>query len=169
MYHLGSTMRSQLATPFDRWKNHGAALTMTKYGASKLELLKACLAREWILMKRNFRIFALKSFQLFLNALIIAVVFSQQKKNHNTLEDGIIYMGAIYLEVQMVVFSGFFELPMTIDKLPVFYKQRCFSFYPSWAFSLPASIINFPISFVEVFVVVLTTYFFIGYDPTIAS
>ncbi|KFK33824.1 hypothetical protein AALP_AA5G065100 [Arabis alpina] len=75
---------------------------------------------------------------------------------------------ADYLQ-EMVLFSGFFELPMTIDKLPVFYKQRSFSFYPSWAFSLPASVINFPISFVEVFVVVLITYFLIGYDLTISS
>ncbi|ESQ32530.1 hypothetical protein EUTSA_v10005611mg [Eutrema salsugineum] len=168
-YHLGRTMRSQLAMPFDRCNNHGAALTRTKYGASKLELLKACLAREYILMQRNIRIFGLKSFQLFFNALMIAVVFSTQREHHNTIEDGIIYMGAIYLEVQMIVFSGFFELPMTIDKLPVFYKQRRFSFYPSWAFSLPASVINFPISFVEVFVVLFITYFAIGYDPTITS
>lgn len=169
MHHFGSTMRSQLATPFDRWKNHRAALTRTTYGASKLELLKACLERESILMKRNLRTFVLKSLQLIFNAVLIAVVFSQQKKYHNTVEDGIIFMGAIYLEVQMIIFSGFFELPMTIDKLPVFYKQRHFSFYPSWAFSLPASIITFPLSFVEVFIVVLLIYFSIGYDQTITS
>ncbi|KAL1194449.1 ABC transporter G family member 38 [Cardamine amara subsp. amara] len=169
IHALGSVMRSQLATPFEKWKNHRAALTKTKYGASKLELLKACLEREWILMKRNRRTFFLKSIQLFLNAFIVSVVFSQQKKYHSTVEDGIIYMGAIYLEMQMIVFSGFFELPMTIDKLPVFYKQRRFSFYPSWAFSLPASIITFPLSFFEVFFVVLITYFFIGYDLTITS
>ncbi|CAN8265819.1 unnamed protein product [Cochlearia groenlandica] len=168
-YHLGIIMRSKLATPFDRSNNHVGALTKTKYGANKLELLKACLAREWILMNRNFKVFALKSFQLLFNAATIAVVFSTQREYHNTIEDGIIYMGALYLQVQMVVFSGFFELPMTIDKLPVFYKQRRFSFYPSWAFSLPASVINFPISFVEVFAVVFITYFAVGYDLTIAS
>ncbi|EFH53491.1 ATPDR10/PDR10 [Arabidopsis lyrata subsp. lyrata] len=169
MHHFGSTMRSQLATPFVRWKNHRAALTRTKYGASKLELLKACLERESILMKRNLRTFVLKSLQLIFNAFLIGVVFCQQKKYPSTVEDGIIYMGAIYLEVQMIVFSGFFELPMTIDKLPVFYKQRHFSFYPSWAFSLPTSIITFPLSFVEVFIVVLITYFTIGYDQTVSS
>ncbi|KFK33826.1 hypothetical protein AALP_AA5G065100 [Arabis alpina] len=167
--HLGNSVQSQLAIPFDRWRNHRAALARTTYGASKLELAKACIEREYILMKRSSRVFALKSFQLLLNGAIIAIVFSQQRKYHSTVEDGIIYMGAIYLEVQMVLFSGFFELPMTIDKLPVFYKQRSFSFYPSWAFSLPASVINFPISFVEVFVVVLITYFLIGYDLTISS
>ncbi|CAH8363125.1 unnamed protein product [Eruca vesicaria subsp. sativa] len=168
-YHLWSTISSQLATPFDREKNHRAALTRTRYGARKMELLMACLLREHILMKRNIRIFGFKSFQLIFNAVMIAIVFSTQRDYHKTVEDGIIYMGAIFLEVQMIVFSGFFELPMTIDKLPVFYKQRRFSFYPSWAFSLPASVINFPISFVEVLFVVCITYYSIGYDPTITS
>ncbi|KAL0737801.1 hypothetical protein Bca4012_014011 [Brassica carinata] len=59
-YHLWSTISSQLAIPFDREKNHRAALTKTRYGARKLELLKACLAREQILMKRNIRIFGFK-------------------------------------------------------------------------------------------------------------
>ncbi|XP_023639206.1 ABC transporter G family member 38 [Capsella rubella] len=168
-HHLGSTMLSQLATPFDRMNNHRAALTKTRYGASKLELLKACLERERILMKRNLRTFVLKSLQLIINAFIIGVVFSHQREYHSTIEDGIIYMGAIYLEVQSIIFSGFFELPMTIEKLPVFYKQRRFSFYPSWAFSLPTSIITFPLSFIEVLIVVFIVYFFIGYDPTITS
>ncbi|VYS59100.1 unnamed protein product [Arabidopsis thaliana] len=169
IHHFGRAMRSQLATPFDRLKNHRAALTRTTYGASKLELLKACLERESILMKRNLRTFVLKSLQLIINAILIGLVFWKQKNYPSTVEDGIIYMGAIYLEVQMIVFSGFFELPMTIDKLPVFYKQRHFSFYPSWAFSLPTSIITFPLSFVEVFIVVLITYFTIGYDLTVPS
>ncbi|CAH2044878.1 unnamed protein product [Thlaspi arvense] len=103
-HHLGSTMRSQLATPFNRWENHGAALTKTTFGSSKWEMLKACLAREWILMQRNIRIFCLKSFQLFFNAAMIGLVFSTQREHHSTVEDGIIYMGAIYLEVQMVFF-----------------------------------------------------------------
>ncbi|KAF3597226.1 hypothetical protein DY000_02025581 [Brassica cretica] len=58
-YYLWSTISSQLAIPFDREKNHRAALTKTRYGARKMDLLKACLAREHILMKRNLKIFGL--------------------------------------------------------------------------------------------------------------
>jgi hypothetical protein len=62
--------------------------------------------------------------------------------------------------------SGFSELPSTIDKLPVFYKQRDLIFYPSWAFSLPVSILGIPVDFIEVAFWVATTYFVIGFDPS---
>ncbi|XP_010535889.1 PREDICTED: ABC transporter G family member 38 [Tarenaya hassleriana] len=167
-FHVSKTIKEQLEIPFDRSKNHRAALTKTKYGASKFELLKNCLEREYLLMKRTMFVYGFKSFQLELNGIIIAIVFSQSKNYRSTVEDGYIYMGSMFLIVQMVVFSGFFELPMTIEKLPVFYKQRDFLFFPSWAFSLPTSIIGFPISFIEVIILVALTYYVIGFNPSAA-
>ncbi|KAJ1435142.1 P-loop containing nucleoside triphosphate hydrolase [Sesbania bispinosa] len=51
-FHVGRAIQRELATPFDRFKSHPAALTKSKYGTSKKELLKACLEREFTLMKR---------------------------------------------------------------------------------------------------------------------
>ncbi|CAI9286413.1 unnamed protein product [Lactuca saligna] len=56
---------------------------------------------------------------------------------------------------------------MAIAKLPVFYKQRDFLFYPSWAYTLPSWIIKIPITFVETFLWTLLTYYVIGFDSNV--
>jgi hypothetical protein len=52
-YHVGRSLANELATQFDKSKSHPAALTTNKYGIGKLELFKACLSRDYLLMKRN--------------------------------------------------------------------------------------------------------------------
>ena len=52
-FHLGRMIGDELAVPFDKTKNHPAALTTEKYGVNKKELLKANFSREYLLMKRN--------------------------------------------------------------------------------------------------------------------
>ncbi|XVF88456.1 hypothetical protein PTKIN_Ptkin19aG0052900 [Pterospermum kingtungense] len=158
-FHIGLAIQQQLANPFDRSKSHPAALTKTRYGASKKELMKACLSREVILFKRNAFLHVFKMFQLVLSAIILATVFVQARKHHRTVEDGTVYLGALYFGLSTINFSGFFEFPLTIDKLPIFYKQRDLLFYPSWAFSLPTSIVGVPISIFEVALWVAITYY----------
>lgn len=63
-FHVGRAIQRELATPFDKSKSHPAALTKSKYGASKKELLKACLAREFTLMKRMAIVFILRLIQV---------------------------------------------------------------------------------------------------------
>ena len=104
--------------------------------------------------------------QLELSALVVATVFAQARKRHDSIDDGVVFLGALYFGLNSITFTGFYELPMTIEKLPVFYKQRDLHFYPSWAFSLPASIFGIPTSFIEVAFWVAITYFIIGFDPS---
>lgn len=52
-FHIGQKLGDELASPFDRSKSHRAALTAKKYGVSKTELFRACVSREFLLMKRN--------------------------------------------------------------------------------------------------------------------
>lgn len=52
-FHVGRRLGDELANEFDKSKSHPAALTTKKYGVGKWELLKACLSREYLLMKRN--------------------------------------------------------------------------------------------------------------------
>ncbi|KAF9626067.1 hypothetical protein IFM89_030735 [Coptis chinensis] len=52
-FHVGHKLGDELSTPFDKRKSHPAALTTSKFGISKNEMFKACLEREWLLMKRN--------------------------------------------------------------------------------------------------------------------
>jgi ABC-type multidrug transport system ATPase subunit len=63
-FHVGRNLGSELNVPFDRTRNHPAALTTSKYGINKMELLKACFSREWLLMKRNSFVYIFKVFQV---------------------------------------------------------------------------------------------------------
>jgi hypothetical protein len=63
-FHVGERLRAELAEPFDKSRSHPAALTTSKYGISKLELLKACASREYLLMKRNSFVYIFRAFQV---------------------------------------------------------------------------------------------------------
>lgn len=63
-FHVGKAIKHELATPFNKHESHPAALTRTKYGTTKIELMKACLFREVTLMKRSAYLFTFKSVQV---------------------------------------------------------------------------------------------------------
>lgn len=92
-------------------------------------------------------------------------VFFRTEMHRNTIEDGLIYNGALFFGVIMIMFNGMSEIPMTIAKLPVFYKQRDFRFYPSWAYAIPSWVVKIPVSFIEAGLWTALSYFVIGFDP----
>lgn len=164
-FHIGRKLGDQLAMPFDKSRSHPAALTTEKYGVSRKELLRACISRELLLMKRNSFVYVFKMCQLILVAFITMTVFLRTEMHRDTVTDGGIYFGALFFTLIIIMFNGFSELAMTIMKLPVFYKQRDFLFFPEWTYALPTWILKIPISIVEVAVWVFMTYYVIGYDP----
>ncbi|XP_062163258.1 pleiotropic drug resistance protein 1-like isoform X3 [Alnus glutinosa] len=166
-FDIGRKLDDELATPFNSSKGHPAVLTTKKYGVSKKELFRACLWREFLLMKRNSFVYIFKMSQLTLLAFITMTIFLRTEMHRDTVKDGGIYMGALFFTVLVAMFNGISELNMAIMKLPVFYKQRDLFFYPSWAYSLPTWILKIPITLVEVAIWVVMTYYVIGFDPDI--
>lgn len=63
-FHVGQTLSDELSHPFDKSTSHPASLTTSTYGASKLELLRTCIARELLLMKRNMFVYRFRAFQV---------------------------------------------------------------------------------------------------------
>nr|XP_010910610.1 ABC transporter G family member 36 [Elaeis guineensis] len=166
-FHVGQDIGNELSIPYDKSKNHPAALTTSNYGVSKEELLKANLARELLLMKRNSFVYIFKATQLIIMALITMTIFLRTNMHRDSVTDGGIYMGALFFGIVTIMFNGFSELAMTILKLPVFFKQRDLLFYPAWSYTIPTWILKIPISFAEVGVWVFTTYYVIGFDPNV--
>ncbi|WVZ20778.1 hypothetical protein V8G54_008100 [Vigna mungo] len=166
-FHIGRKLGDELATPFDMSKGHPAVLTKNKYGVSKKELLKACVSREFLLMKRNSFVYIFKMWQLILTGFITMTLFLRTEMHRDTETDGGIFMGALFFVLIVIMFNGYSELSMSIMKLPVFYKQRDLLFFPSWAYSLPTWILKIPITLVEVGIWVVMTYYVIGFDPSI--
>ncbi|KAH9298064.1 hypothetical protein KI387_029746, partial [Taxus chinensis] len=166
-FHVGKKLSEELAVPYDKRKSHPAALATSKYGVGKAELLKASFWREWVLIKRNSFIYVFKTVQICFVAATTMTVFFRTKMHHNTVNDGGLYLGALYFGILMCMFNGFTETAMTIAKLPVLYKQRDLLFYPTWIYALPTWVFGLPSSLLESGIWVFMTYYVIGFDPQI--
>ncbi|KAM0834134.1 hypothetical protein ACQ4PT_063809 [Festuca glaucescens] len=60
----GQNLAEELLKPYDKSKGHKDALSFSIYSLSKLDLLKACFARELLLMKRNAFLYITKTIQI---------------------------------------------------------------------------------------------------------
>ncbi|XP_041002182.1 pleiotropic drug resistance protein 1-like [Juglans microcarpa x Juglans regia] len=165
-FHLGRQLEEELATPFDKGSNP-SILPTKKYGVTKKELWKACFSREFLLMKRNSFVYIFKLVQLCVMALLSITLFFRTEMHRDTAIDGAVYAGSLFYTLFIVMFNGMSELGLTIFKLPVFYKQRDFQFFPAWAYALPTWIIRIPITLIEVVIWVFMSYYAIGYDPDV--
>ncbi|GAU19345.1 hypothetical protein TSUD_336320 [Trifolium subterraneum] len=166
-FHVGIRLGDELGTEFDKSQSHPSALTTKKYGVGKWELYKACLSREFLLMKRNSFVYIFKLCQLSIMAMVAMTIFFRTEMHRDSVTHGGIYVGALFYGVVVIMFNGMAEISMVVSRLPVFYKQRGYLFFPSWAYGLPAWILKIPMTFVEVFVWVFLTYYVIGFDPNI--
>ncbi|XP_073157366.1 ABC transporter G family member 39-like isoform X2 [Henckelia pumila] len=164
-FHIGQKLGEELSIPYDRAKVHPDALVKEKYGISKWEQFRACFSREWLLMKRNSFVYIFMSAQITIMSIIAFTVFFRTEMPHGRLVDGGKFFGALFFSLVNIMFNGVAELAFTVSRLPVFYKQRDFLFYPAWAFGLPIWILRIPISFVESAIWILLTYYTIGFAP----
>ncbi|XP_028753873.1 ABC transporter G family member 32-like isoform X2 [Neltuma alba] len=169
LYREGKNLFEELSVPFDKRYNHPAALATSSYGAKRRHLLKTSFRWQKLLMKRNSFIYVFKFIQLLLVAVITMSVFFRTTTHHNTIDDGGIYLGALYFSMVIILFNGFTEVPMLVTKLPVLYKHRDLHFYPSWVFTLPSWVLSIPTSLMEAGCWVAVTYYAIGFDPAITG
>lgn len=164
-FHVGQKIFGQLGVPYDKSKVHPAALVKDIYGISNKDLFKACLSREWLLMKRNSFVYIFKTTQITIMALFTFTVFFRTEMKHGHIDDGGKFYGALFFSLINVMFNGMAELAMTIFRLPVFFKQRDALFYPAWAFALPIWLLRIPISVMESGIWIILTYYTVGYAP----
>lgn len=164
-FHVGLSLENELTIPFDKTRNHRAALVFSKHSVPSSELLKASFAKEWLLIKRNSFVYIFKTVQIIVVAAIASTVFIRSKMHTGNEEDGGVYIGALLFGLIVNMFNGFAELSLTISRLPVFYKHRDLLFYPAWIYTLPNFVLRIPISILESIVWVIMTYYSIGFAP----
>ncbi|CAI9115148.1 OLC1v1015985C1 [Oldenlandia corymbosa var. corymbosa] len=165
--HIGENVSSELSICFDKSKSHPSALTNESYGVSQKEALRACFSREFLLLKRNSIIYAFRLSNVMIIAAIAMSIFPKSKMHKESLSDGLLFMAPLFLTVVMIMFNGFAELPLSLVKLPVFYKQRDLLFFPAWAYALPIWILTIPYAILEAGVWLGITYYPIGLDPDV--
>ncbi|KAL8476450.1 hypothetical protein ACS0TY_028932 [Phlomoides rotata] len=165
-FHIGLKLVEEFRVPYDKSKAHPAALVKQKFGISNRELFRACFYRERLLMKRDSFVYIFKTMQIMVTAMYTFSVFFKTTMPHRHIPDGGKYFGALYFGLVYVMFNGSAELGMTAARLPVFYKQRDFLFFPVWAFALPIWILRIPISILDSAIWVVITYYTIGFAPS---
>lgn len=164
-FHVGLRLENELSVPFDKSRSHRAALVYKKYLVSKMDLLKASWDKEWLLIQRNSFVYVFKTVQIIIVAFIGSTVFLRTRMHSRNEQDGAVYIGALLFSMLINMFNGFAELSLTIQRLPVFYKQRDLLFHPPWAFTLPTFLLRVPISLVETIVWMVVSYYTIGFAP----
>ncbi|KAG7017438.1 Pleiotropic drug resistance protein 2-like protein [Cucurbita argyrosperma subsp. argyrosperma] len=164
-FSIGQQLASDLDVPYDKSRAHPAALVMEKYGLSKWELFRACYSREVLLMKRNAFIYVFKTVQITIMSIIAMTVFLRTEMQVGTVTGGGKFLGALFFSLMNIMFNGMAEMALTLFRLPVFFKQRDFLFYPAWAFSLPIWLLRIPLSLAESGIWILLTYYTIGFAP----
>ncbi|KAK9289059.1 hypothetical protein L1049_017530 [Liquidambar formosana] len=164
--YKGENLNKELSEPYDKSQCHKNALSFSIYSLSKWELLKACMAREWLLMKRNFFVYAFKTTQLLIIALMTMTVFTRTQMSVD-LNHASYYMGSLFYALVRLMTNGIAELSLTVSRLPVFYKQRAFYLYPAWAYAIPAFILKLPVAMIESILWTALTYYAIGYSPEV--
>eukprot|EP01018_Ginkgo_biloba_P025421 Gb_41755 [translate_table: standard] len=138
-FHVCLKLSDELSTPLKKNDSHKAALALSKYSVTKIEIFKACFAKEWLLVKRNSFVYVLKTVQIIIMGIIAMTVFLRSQMHQRNEDDG--------------------------NMLPVFFKQRDLLLYPAWAYTLPTFLLMIPISLLEVVVWTVVTYYGIGFAP----
>ncbi|XP_050380227.1 pleiotropic drug resistance protein 3-like isoform X2 [Argentina anserina] len=163
-FHVGKKLEEELCKPFDQSECHKHALSFDIYSQRKWELFKACLSREWILMKRNSFVHVFKSAQLVVIGLVTMTMFLRTWMKADEIHAKY-YMSSLFYALLRLLVNGTAEISMTASRLAVFYKQRDFYFYPAWAYTIPTAVLKIPFSFLDAFLWTALTYYGIGYSP----
>ncbi|KAH7834972.1 hypothetical protein Vadar_021552 [Vaccinium darrowii] len=159
----GKQLGEELSQPFI--KSHDKnAISFSMYSLSKWELFRACMSREYLLMRRNSFVYVFKSIQLVITASITMSLFLRSGTGVDVIHANH-YMGALYFGLIVLFFDGFPELPMTVERLAVFYKQRDLCFYPAWSYAVSSTILKIPLSLLAAVIWTSLTYYGIGYSP----
>ncbi|KAI8531760.1 hypothetical protein RHMOL_Rhmol11G0160500 [Rhododendron molle] len=161
---FGKKLEEDLSKPFTKSQSHKKAISFSKYSLSKWDLFRACMSREYLLMRRNSFIYVFKTIQLVITAFIAMTVFLRTRMGVDVIHANS-YLGALFFSLLVLFFDGFPEMSMTVARLAVFYKQRDLYFYPAWSYTIPSTILKVPLSLFEALIWTSLTYYVIGYSP----
>ncbi|GER27444.1 ABC transporter G family member 37 [Striga asiatica] len=160
----GKRVAEELSVPFDKSMGHENAISFHTHSLSKWTLFKACMYREYLLVKKNLFVYLCKSIQLVIIAVVSMTLFVRTEMGVDPVHANS-YMGALFYSLLVFIVNGIPYLSMMVAKVPVFYKQRNLYSFPAWAYAVPATIINIPFSLFSAVVWTSLTYYVIGYSP----
>ncbi|XP_031100886.1 ABC transporter G family member 31 [Ipomoea triloba] len=161
----GQALESSLSVPYERTNTNPSALCTKKYAVSNLELFKACFTRELLLIKRHSFLYIFRTCQVAFVGFVTCTMFLRTRLHPTDLVQANLYLSCLFYGLVHMMFNGFSELPITIFRLPVFYKQRDNLFYPAWAWSISSWVTRIPYSIIEAIIWSCVVYYSVGFAP----
>ncbi|KAK9861986.1 hypothetical protein WJX84_003567 [Apatococcus fuscideae] len=158
----GQQNAEAMASPTERTQEGKDALVHKRYALTGGQAIKACMRRELTLMKRNGFVFAFRFLQLITLSFMAATIFVKTRMHKDNVDQGRIYINAIYFFTFVFIVNGYTESSITVQFLPVFYKLRDDLFYPVYAYLLPILILRLPYSVAICVLFNAIVYFSIG-------
>ncbi|WOL16537.1 hypothetical protein Cni_G25324 [Canna indica] len=162
----GRSIQSNLSVK-DGKKFHPSALARTNFAISKWDLLLACFSRELILLSRHRFLYIIRTCQVAFMGVITCTLFVHSRSRADDFAKARLYLSCLFFGLVHMMFNGLSELPITISRLPVFYKQRDNLFYPPWAFVIPSWLLRIPYSIVEAVIWSCVVYYTVGFAPNV--
>ena len=126
---------------------------------------KALMRRDWILMQRNYFLYAFKTAQVLFLGVLTGTLFLKGQVDTTTVANATLLLGLLFFSIVQLMFSSFAEMPLLLMSLPVFFRQRSLAMFPAWAYCLPTTILRIPLSLVESLVWSCIVYWLTGLAP----
>jgi hypothetical protein len=58
------------------------------------------------------------------------------------------------------------EVPLTIERLPVLFRQRDYGFFPSWMYVVNITLLELPLGLIDTFLWTIVVYWLVGMTAT---
>eukprot|EP00208_Stichococcus_sp_RCC1054_P006723 CAMPEP_0206141786 /NCGR_PEP_ID=MMETSP1473-20131121/14100_1 /ASSEMBLY_ACC=CAM_ASM_001109 /TAXON_ID=1461547 /ORGANISM="Stichococcus sp, Strain RCC1054" /LENGTH=1124 /DNA_ID=CAMNT_0053536477 /DNA_START=231 /DNA_END=3601 /DNA_ORIENTATION=+ len=148
-------------------KHHGQEelLRSNRYALSNRDLFWFCWARELTLARRNLFVYGFRFFVTMFMGFVTATLFIRTEFSADSVANGNLYFGMIFFSSIMLLFDGFAEETLTVQRIPGFFKQRDNMFYSAAAYVFPTTIIRIPYSLLCATLWSVITYYPVGLAP----
>ncbi|KDO40197.1 hypothetical protein CISIN_1g000865mg [Citrus sinensis] len=161
---FGKKLEEDLSQVYYKSESKKSSVSFAVFSLSRWELFKACMSRELLLAKRNYFLYLFKTIQLIIIATMTMTLFLRTGMEVDVFHANY-FMGSLFYTLVILIVDGISEIPMSLERLAVFYKQKEMCLYPAWAYVIPATILKVPLSLVESLVWTSLTYYVIGFSP----
>lgn len=167
----GMRIKELLAHPAEQGKigdkhhDRQELLRSNRYAMSGTSLFWFCWQRELTLARRNIFIYGFRFFVTMTMAVVTATAFLRTEIKPDSPAAGNLYFGVLFFSSIMLLFDGFAEETLTVQRLPGFFKQRDNMFYSAAAYVWPTTIIRMPYSLLAATLWSLIVYYPVGLAP----
>ncbi|EKX33201.1 hypothetical protein GUITHDRAFT_81653 [Guillardia theta CCMP2712] len=127
------------------------------YGASFSTLLRATLTRAVKVKLKNVVLLRGIFIQRVVQSVLIGTIFWQT--SNAGLKISMLFMLASILSM-----SNMYIVDVTAAKRGVFYKHKDSGYFPTWLYTTSEFIVDLPVQVLEVIIIGLITFFFIGFE-----